>query len=265
MDFSCFISAADSNSAILLLRDANTKELPDNFDMIMEQLKARFKKLTVFTPEDKQIKVDSKGEIYDAIIIVTFGDALESLLRLAFLAAKPNSAVRVIVRDDDEAKIFREIKLAGFLRAMKVSNDVWNVYDCEKPSVSVGATVPLKLSHLNKKPNVWNINVVDDDLIDEDTLLQEEDYAKPTTATIKGNLNSSGKVKKRRPCKNCTCGLAETIESEKVAAQLKPSKSSCGNCGLGDAFRCSTCPYWGLPPFKPGEEGMVKLGTVDDV
>ncbi|KAK6106129.1 Cytokine-induced anti-apoptosis inhibitor 1 Fe-S biogenesis family protein [Brugia pahangi] len=225
----------------------------------MEQLKMRFKKLTVLTPRDKQTELDVKEEIYDAVIIVTFGPALECLLRSAFLLARPNSAVRVIVRDVDEAKVLREVKLAGFLRVMKVDNNAWKAYDCEKPNVSVGATVPLKLPHSNKKSNVWNIKVMDDDLIDEDTLLKDEDYVKP----IKESHEE--KLKKRRPCKNCTCGLAEIVESEKVVAQLKPGKSSCGNCGLGDAFRCSACPYWGLPPFKPGEEGRIKLETVNDV
>ncbi|KAI1389492.1 DUF689-domain-containing protein [Hypoxylon trugodes] len=114
----------------------------------------------------------------------------------------------------------------------------------------------------------------DDELIDEDTLLTEEDLNKPLAIPAE----CVPKVgKRRRACKDCTCGLAQKLEAEDAArrkqadSQLQSLKlessdlnevdftvkgkvGSCGNCSLGDAFRCDGCPYIGLPAFKPGEE-----------
>ncbi|XXH03469.1 hypothetical protein Hte_009874 [Hypoxylon texense] len=114
----------------------------------------------------------------------------------------------------------------------------------------------------------------DDELIDEDTLLTEEDLNKPVAMPAE----CVPKVgKRRRACKDCTCGLAQKLEAEDAAKRKEADSKlealklntndlnevdftvqgkvgSCGNCSLGDAFRCDGCPYIGLPAFKPGEE-----------
>lgn len=103
-----------------------------------------------------------------------------------------------------------------------------------------------------------------DKLLNEDEILTEEDKKKPDVSC--GPSNDSGS-KPKKACANCTCGLAEELENEakeKISSkQDAPAKSSCGSCYLGDAFRCASCPYRGMPAFKPGEKVTIDTGSDD--
>jgi len=94
--------------------------------------------------------------------------------------------------------------------------------------------------------------------MNEDELIQEDDTQKPDLLKINSECATSKKA-----CKNCTCGRAEEEAKESatrvnrvtLAMLENPGmESSCGSCGLGDAFRCGGCPYTGLPAFKDGEK-----------
>jgi len=105
-------------------------------------------------------------------------------------------------------------------------------------------------------------NTDDKEIINEDNLLENEE-----------GYNQLGKDEpcstKPKACANCSCGRAE-LEAQEASGTIDLAKniekgkveSSCGNCYLGDAFRCASCPYKGLPAFKPGDK--VKLDLSKD-
>ncbi|PSN64057.1 DUF689-domain-containing protein [Corynespora cassiicola Philippines] len=154
-------------------------------------------------------------------------------------------------------------------------------------------TVPLSINGKRKSPEPSKPNGVgfvdfsddldmpiitgeddDDDIIDENEFITDQDLG---DAIVQPPECRPKAGKRRRACKDCTCGMKEKIEAEDAAKRTAADKAlntmkldtddlaevdftvqgkvgSCGNCALGDAFRCDGCPYIGLPAFKPGEE-----------
>ncbi|KAL0136627.1 cytokine-induced anti-apoptosis inhibitor 1, Fe-S biogenesis-domain-containing protein [Mucor lusitanicus] len=147
-----------------------------------------------------------------------------------------------------------------------------------------------KSSTKAEKKKVWLVNTHDDDdegidveLEDEEGLLDEEDKIKPSKASLARPDDCDLADGKRKACKGCTCGRQEgdeeeqdnvvaldwmdDLEQEVIEVDPTPKENSgCGSCSLGDAFRCSTCPYMGMPAFNEGDK--IKLGgmfEIDDI
>lgn len=139
---------------------------------------------------------------------------------------------------------------AGAVNSMlgaKVPNKITGLleveFSCSKPSWSSGAAASLPGFGAER--------------IDEDALLGE------VPAPVgKGKSDCSSQPK---ACANCSCGrkeLEDKFGAEEAKTRLEQGKerSSCGSCYLGDAFRCETCPYRGLPAFKPGSKVELSAG-----
>ena len=172
-----------------------------------------------------------------------------------------------------------ELTLAGFTILSQTDTIV-----AQKPAHSIGTAVSLKklspsvpLLTRNKtdpatKKALWTLTTSSAPRIDAESLLTDGDRQRPIPTCEPVNAFAP---RRKRACKNCTCGLAEleaeelkaskvvlldgsqigtTMEvdqSEKdrlihAAKNASKATSSCGNCFLGDAFRCASCPYIGM-------------------
>jgi len=193
------------------------------------------------------------------------GDLLEKIVT----ALKPNGFVVLYEplagrTATDSETLSRNLTFSGFFNPV-ISQ--WGEYIeivATKPDWEIGTTQKLTLK--KKLPQEWVNKGEDEELIDEDELLDEQDRSsRPNT---KRDDCEVGKT--RKACKNCTCGRAE---AEAAPSQKKLTldmlenpgvNSGCGNCALGDAFRCGGCPYRGLPAFKVGEQIKLPDSFLED-
>lgn len=102
----------------------------------------------------------------------------------------------------------------------------------------------------------------DEEMIDEDNLLSDASNLLAPPPAMSEVATKQDDCSGREPCADCTCGRSENKNPTQEKQPVK--SSSCGKCGLGDAFRCASCPYLGKPAFKPGEEHLV-LDLQDDL
>ncbi|QLQ82015.1 hypothetical protein HG537_0G02690 [Torulaspora globosa] len=162
-------------------------------------------------------------------------------------------------------------KLPSFKRAsqpVQITQDVEDEYEDD--------TINTK----DKTKFFTNLHTATELIDEEDLVINSND---PTGIT----MITCGKTKTRRKkaCKDCTCGMKEQEQQEidqvrnnqetivkfsdqeltEIDFTIEGKKlGGCNSCSLGDAFRCSGCPYLGLPAFKPGQK--INIGSIlDDI
>ncbi|KAJ5596778.1 hypothetical protein N7450_003236 [Penicillium hetheringtonii] len=243
--------------------------------------------------------VSLPSNTYDLVLVVTDSDgsrrseALKLLTRDVYTALVPAMKAGAQLQTQDKALDASEAMEAILAGLVQTGNGF------EKPNFEQATAVPLKFG-LNKKKKTtpapaaappvtlpvtgFTANGIngnnhdrdedDDELINEDSLIDEEDFTRPIMPPPECQPKTG---RRRRACKDCTCGLADRLEAEdkerrdnadknlnvmklqtddlaEVDFTVQGKTGSCGSCALGDAFRCDGCPYMGLPAFKPGQE-----------
>ncbi|TFK43228.1 Fe-S cluster assembly protein DRE2 [Crucibulum laeve] len=226
---------------------------------------------------------------------------LPSFLAQLFVGLSPLGTLHLLNLSSAIQTLPSELTLAGFnILAILADEDAIvaqkPAHDISAPlslkSRSTAAAVPLlnrKKTDPAKKKALWALSSPSVPQIDAEALLTAEDKARPVPTCEPVN---TAVPRRKKACKGCTCGLADLEEEERktskvvlldgsqdgeakeisqsdrekliAAAKSAPkATSSCGSCFLGDAFRCASCPYLGLPAFKPGEKVEIDFGMDD--
>eukprot|EP00871_Galdieria_phlegrea_P001755 jgi/Galph1/2580/GphlegSOOS_G1234.1 len=227
---------------------------------------------TLQTEEElKQFMTSEEKQDKELKLTINFSPNKEEwngIIDKAFSLLQKAGTLQIIVLEQDQQVVERELKLCGFLDVQTKDESISRKLLCAtKPTYdpSISVAIPtgnsISLSSAKEAANVWKqIDVSDSkqELINESELLPLDDVRH-------GGISKNGCSTGRKACANCTCGKADKLKEEKSLTLTKETlmetqpTSSCGNCYRGDAFRCASCPYLGLPPFKPGEK--IVLGS----
>lgn len=203
---------------------------------------------------------------------------LHDLLSQLIPSLEPQGTLHILNVPPSLSAIPSALTQVGFTILSTSSEE--HVIIAQKPAqptsaVSGGRALPLRRKldpeRRASKKALWTLNSPSTPPINAEDLLTDADRKRPIPTCEPAD---AGAPRRKKACKNCTCGLAEleaeeasqgkvvlldgaeggeaseVEQSEKArfiaAANAAPkATSSCGNCYLGDAFRCSSCPYLG--------------------
>jgi anamorsin len=190
----------------------------------------------------------------------------DNILQHIFRLLKPLSQVKIICDAVNLESLRTSMTIQGFSKIDVLEGNNGVGLSAFKPSWDIGSSAAVKLQPAVSAWKITSDNLMEDDIIDEDELLNDgyNIEAKDESGGCGVEDETTGK---RRACKNCSCGLAEELAAEETDSVKKvatESKSACGNCSKGDAFRCASCPYLGLPAFEAGQEKLVLSMKVSD-
>uniref|UniRef100_A0A7S0BJ35 Anamorsin C-terminal domain-containing protein n=1 Tax=Rhodosorus marinus TaxID=101924 RepID=A0A7S0BJ35_9RHOD len=174
--------------------------------------------------------------------MVVESDSSVDFLERVVQSLGSRGVLRIELVQGDRRNLMDKMTLAGFLG---VVDD--GVIRARSPALDRDVKVSLnqKKVSLSWAAAAEGADGDQEEILDEDELLEAEEFARPDKENKKIQAT-------RKPCANCTCGRKEEFEASQP--KKEDHSSSCGKCHLGDAFRCGTCPYLGLPPFEAGEK-----------